>query len=106
MPTNPFPTYDISSWTKRETRFSAPVNSQSNIFLYNAVSKSTIQTLVKARNPSLLATAGTTATNGLVGGSAIFFITQEGKHGIMLINTITQDYDKKPYMNVSVKIER
>jgi hypothetical protein len=107
VPTNPFPLYDISAWTpKRATRFSAPITSQTNIFLYNAVSGSTIGTLAVARNPNLAATAGTTALNGLVAGSAVFFLTPEGKYGMMLINAITSDYEKRPYMNVSVKIQR
>lgn len=106
-PTNPFPVYDISSWTpKRATRFSAPVTSQGNTFLYNAVSGSTIEALAKARTINLTATAGTSATNGLVTGSAVFFLTPEGKYGMLQINSITTDYERRPYMNVSVKMQR
>ncbi len=107
VPTNPFPLYDISSWTpKRATRFSAPVTSQTNNFLYTAVSGSAIEALAKARTINLLATAGTTASNGLVAGSAVFFLTPEGKYGMLQINSITTDYDRKPYINVSVKMQR
>jgi hypothetical protein len=106
-PTNPFPVYDISAWTpKRATRFSAPITAQANVFLYSAVSGSTIDALAKARTINLTATAGTTAATGLVANSAVFFLTPEGKYGMMFINNITADLEKRPYMNVSVKIQR
>lgn len=105
-PTNPFPTYDVSAWNpKRTTKFSAPITSQGNPFVNNAISGSTIETLAKARNINLNATVGTTAANGLAPGSAVFFLTQEGKYGMMLINNVTTDFDKKPIINVSIKIQ-
>ena len=105
-PTNPFAIYDISSWDpKRTTKFSAPITSQATPFVNSAVSGSTIETLAKARTINLNATVGTTATNGLAAGSAVFFLTQEGKYGMMLINNVTADYEKKPLINVSIKIQ-
>ncbi|RZK37856.1 MAG: hypothetical protein EOO90_24100 [Pedobacter sp.] len=105
-PTNPFSIYDVSSWQKRGTLFSAPITSQVNPFLYNAVSGSTIEALAKARTINLTATTATTAATGLANGSAVFFLTPEGKYGMLLFNAVTSDYDKKPFMNVSVKIQR
>jgi hypothetical protein len=106
-PTNPFPVYDVSAWNpKRATRFSAPVTSQTNIFLYNAVSGSTIADLAKARTINLAATAATSATAGLSAGNAVFFLTPEGKYGMLLVNNISFDLDRRPFLNVSVKIQR
>lgn len=105
-PTNPFSIYDVSSWQKRGTLFSAPITSQVNPFLYNAVSGSTIEALARARTINLTATTATTAATGLANGSAVFFLTPEGKYGMLLFNAVTSDYDKKPFMNVSVKIQR
>lgn len=104
---NPLTVYDISAWTpKRTTKFSAPITGQAAAFLTGAVSGSTIETLAKARVINLDATAGTTLANGLNSGSAVFFLTPEGKYGIMYINVITSDFQKRPYMNVSVKVQR
>ncbi|WP_443939421.1 hypothetical protein [Pedobacter sp. MW01-1-1] len=105
-PTNPFPIYNISAWNpKRTTKFSAPITGQATVFVNSAISGGTIETLAKARTINLNATVGTTAANSLAAGSAVFFLTPEGKYGMMLINSVTSDYDKKPLLNVSVKIQ-
>lgn len=104
---NPLTVYDISTWTpKRTTRFSAPVTGQANAFLTGAISGSTIETLAKARSINLSATTATLAANGLAAGSAVFFLTQEGKYGMLYINAVTSDYQSRPYINVSVKVQR
>lgn len=105
-PTSPLTVYDVSAWTpKRTTKFSAPVTSQATVFVNNAISGSTIETLAKARTINLNATVGTTATNGLAAGSAVFFLTPEGKYGILLINSVTSDFEKRPLINVSIKMQ-
>lgn len=105
-PTSPLTVYDVSTWNpKRTTKFSAPVTAQATPFVNTAVSGSAIETLAKARTINLNATVGTTSANGLAAGSAIFFLTAEGKYGMMLINSVTSDYEKKPLLNVSVKIQ-
>ena len=101
-----FPTYDVSTWQKRLTKFSAPVLSQGTPFLTGAISGSTIETLAKARTINLNATTATTAAAGLAAGSAVFFLTPEGKYGMILINQVTSDLNKKPYINVSVKMQK
>ncbi|KQN39017.1 hypothetical protein ASE92_06300 [Pedobacter sp. Leaf41] len=104
---NPLTVYDISTWTpKRTTKFSAPITSQAAAFLTGAVSGSTIETLAKARTINLDATVGTTLVNGLNGGSAVFFLTPEGKYGMIYINAVTSDYEKRPFINVSIKVQR
>lgn len=105
-PISPLTVYDVSTWDpKRTTKFSAPIASQATIFGNNAVSSSTIETLAKARTINLNATVGATAAAGLAAGSAVFFLTPEGKYGMMLINSVTSDYEKKPLINVSVKVQ-
>ncbi|RYF10988.1 MAG: hypothetical protein EOO42_21915 [Flavobacteriales bacterium] len=104
---NPLTVYDISSWTpKRTTKFSAPITGQATAFLTGAVSGSTVEALARARTINLDATAGTTLANGLFAGSAVFFLTPEGKYGMMYINVVALDYDKKPFINVSIKVQR
>lgn len=105
-PATTFPIYDVSTWQKRLTKFSAPVTSQGTVFLTSAISGSTIETLAKARTINLNATVATTAAAGLAAGSAVFFLTPEGKYGMMLINSVTSDYEKRPYINVSIKVQR
>jgi hypothetical protein len=105
-PVSPLTVYDVSGWNpKRTTKFSAPVTSQATPFVNNAVSGSAIETLAKARTINLNATVGATAATGLAAGSAVFFLTPEGKYGMMLINYVTSDYEKKPIINVSVKMQ-
>lgn len=104
--TTVFPIHDFSNWQKRATKFSAPVTSQGTVFTNNAISGSTIETLAKARTITLNNTTATTAAAGLAPGSAVFFQTPEGKYGMMLINNVTSDLDRKPYINVSVKLQR
>lgn len=105
-PVSPLTVYDVSGWNpKRTTKFSAPITSQATPFVNNAVSGSAIETLAKARTINLNATVGATAATGLAAGSAVFFLTPEGKYGMMLINSVTSDYEKKPIINVSVKMQ-
>jgi hypothetical protein len=105
--TNPLTVYDIAAWTpKRTTKFSAPVTGQATAFLTGAISGSTIETLAKARTINLNESVATLATNGLAAGNAVFFLTPEGKYGMLYINAATSDYEKRPYINVSVKIQK
>ncbi|MVN92655.1 hypothetical protein [Mucilaginibacter aquatilis] len=105
VPVNPLTVYDISAWQKRATKFAAPQTSQNDPFTYTAVSASVIESLVKARNPTLSATVATTYGTGLLPGSSISFLTPEGKYGILFINAVSSDLDRKPFINVSVKIQ-
>ena len=105
-PTSPLTVYDVSGWNpKRTTKFSAPITSQATPFVNSAVSGSAIEALAKARTINLNATVGATAAAGLAAGSAVFFLTPEGKYGMMLINSVTSDYEKRPLINVSIKMQ-
>lgn len=105
-PVTTFPIYDVSSWQKRLTIFSAPVTNQGTVFLTGAISGSTIETLARARTINLNATVATTAAAGLAPNNAVFFLTPEGKYGMLLVNRVTADAKGKPYINVSVKMQR
>lgn len=102
-----FPIYDISGWaTKRATKFSAPSTSNAaTVFANSCVSSSTIEAQAKTRTINLNATTGTTDATGVAAGMLIFFLTPENKYGVMLINSVTSDYDKRPLINVSIKIQ-
>lgn len=101
-----FPVYDVSTWTKRLTKFSAPVASQNTIFVNNAISGSTIEALARARTINLDATTATTVAAGLNVNSAVFFLTPEGKYGMMLVTRVTADVSGNPFILVNVKMQR
>ena len=105
--TNPLTVYDISGFNpKRATKFSQPVTGQANAFLTTAISGSSIETLAKARAITFNETTQTTPANGLAAGNAVYFLTPEGKYGIIYINTVSSDLQKRPFINVSVKVQR
>ncbi|RZJ64767.1 MAG: hypothetical protein EOO47_26580 [Flavobacterium sp.] len=105
-PANTFPVYDVSTWTKRLTKFSAPVSGQGTVFLTSAISGSTIETLARARTINLDATTATTVAAGLNVNSAVFFLTPEGKYGMLLVTKVTADVSGNPYILVNVKMQR
>lgn len=100
-----FNIYDVTTWDKRTTKFSAQVTGGSAIFLNTLVSGSTIETAAKARTINLTAITGTTVANGLTAGNIIYFQTPDLKYGAMLINSITTDLERKPLINVSIKLQ-
>ncbi|MFD2163821.1 hypothetical protein ACFSJU_15545 [Paradesertivirga mongoliensis] len=103
--TNPFPTYDISAWTKRATVFSAPVTGGTNTFLYTLVSGSVIEEQAKARTLNVTSTNFTTWQAGLAAGNVVYFKTPEGKYGAFLVNGVASDYENKAYVSIDVKIQ-
>lgn len=105
--TNPLTVYDISGFSpKRTTKFSQPVTGQANAFLTTAISGSSIETLAKARAITFNETTQTSPANGLAAGNAVFFLTPEGKYGMLYINAVTSDLQKRPFINVSIKVQR
>ncbi len=105
--TNPLTVYDISGFSpKRATKFSQPVTGQANAFLTTAISGSSIETLAKARAITFNETTQVLPANGLAPGNAVFFLTPEGKYGMLYVNVVTADLQKRPYINVSIKVQR
>lgn len=97
----PFTAYDISSWTKRGTKFSAPRTGQASTFL-NLRTGEKIRAAGKSANPT-----ATRTSTGLVAGSLFYFITPEGKYGAIYVNSIEPTNVKKTvFMNIDVKMQR
>jgi hypothetical protein len=105
-PISPLTVYDVSTWEKRTTKFAAPQTGQATNFANNITSGSTIETLAKARNPNLTLTSATAYLNGLAPGNTVAFLTPEGKYGVMLINSVYADIDRRLLMDVSYKMQR
>ncbi|SER51444.1 hypothetical protein [Pedobacter rhizosphaerae] len=99
-----FNKFDISSWTKRATLFSAQAASDANSFTNNLVSGSTIQTIVGAKTINLKETPRTSAGSIKV-GSVVYFKTPEGKLGAIHFKSISADYNGKVYFAINVKVQ-
>jgi hypothetical protein len=98
---NPLTVYDVSTWTKRLTKFSAPVTGGTNVYRNTIGSSSVIEEEAKKRTINL-----TQTTSNFVAGSIVYFLTPEGKYGVIHINSITKDLDGKPYADISIKTQK
>ena len=105
-PTNPFPLYDISTWTKRATLFSNPITNATNTFLLNLISSSIIETEAKKSTINVRSTNFTTWQAGLAAGSMVYFLTPEGKYGAILVTAVSRDYEGRPFLNINVKMQK
>lgn len=103
---NPFPIYDISSWEKRSTKFSAPVKSGTNIFLNDITSASVIEQFAISRALDVEATDYTVPADGLAPGNIVYFLTPEGRYGVFHVNQVTQDLDMNPFISITVKVQK
>jgi hypothetical protein len=99
---NPFAPYDVSSWNKRKTLFSAPVTSGASTTIFRDLFKSESVIVAEAKKRTINLTQTTT---GLGPGNFIYFLTPEGKYGVMLVNVLNDDYEGRPYMSVSIKMQ-
>ena len=95
----PFTAFDISSWTKRETKFANPQNGQNSNFLRSYYTAAALASYVKGRKPNLTATTSNIGVNTVVP-----FVTPEGKYGLILINQISPS-GPNPFVDVSIKYE-
>ncbi|MGC4235779.1 MAG: hypothetical protein QM594_22585 [Niabella sp.] len=95
----PYLVNDISSWTKKETKFANGQNSQATPFLRNYYTAEALRTYVRGRNPNLLA-----HTANLSVGQGVPFVFPDGRYGLILINQISLTGDR-PFMDVSIKYE-
>lgn len=95
----PFATYDITAWTKtRKTLFAPAQKNQASNFVRTYTSGNKIFDYAKGRKPTALS-----ITAPIVLGDVIPFLTPEGNYGLILVNAITVDADKRSYMDVSIK---
>jgi hypothetical protein len=105
---NPYPAFDLSSWTKRRTLFSAPIRNAggpSGIFNTTLVSSSRIEEEAKKQNINQTQTNLTEFTTALNAGTLLYFLTPEGKYGAVLINQSTVDAANNEYLSISTKIQ-
>ena len=100
-PDNPLTIYDVSDWQKRATLFSAPQTGKTSLFNTTLVSGQIIETEAKKVAINLLATKTELTT-----GSVVFFLTQEGKYGAIHVNERTKELDGRPYISISVKMQK
>lgn len=101
VPQSPLTVYNISDWEKRGTKFSAPQSGKTSLFNNTLVSGLALETEAKKVSINLLAT-----TTGLALGRVVFFLTPEGKYGAIHINQITEDIEGKPFISISVKVQK
>lgn len=95
----PYTPNNISSWTKKATKFANGQNGQTSPFLRNYYTAAALRAYVIGRNPNLLA-----HTANLSVGQGVPFVFPDGKYGLILINQISNDGDR-PFMDVSIKYE-
>ncbi|TJZ62151.1 hypothetical protein FAZ15_06480 [Sphingobacterium olei] len=104
-PVNPLPEYDISSWEKRETLFSAPITGSLSTFNDVLASSSMIEQEAKKRTINLTHTNVTNWDSALGPGCMVYFLTPEGKYGALLVNQTSADFDRRPYLAISTKVQ-
>nr|WP_294903587.1 hypothetical protein [uncultured Lacibacter sp.] len=97
----PYNAFNISSWTKRVTKFAAPHTNQATQFVRSQLtSGAAIKAYAVGRNPNQ-----TSITSNIAINSVIAFVTPEGKYGAILINNI-ENNGPKPFIDVSIKYEK
>ncbi|HSC55331.1 MAG TPA: hypothetical protein VLC98_16985 [Phnomibacter sp.] len=95
---NPFPPYDLTGWTKRATLYSAPITGSAANFRTMFSTAAKIETEAKKKPINLTLTE--IKTNQFV-----YFLTPEGKYGVLYIQSITYDYSGRSYVTLSYKIQ-
>jgi hypothetical protein len=98
----PFVPYDISSWTKRGTLFSAPITGGS-IDSWRSRFNTGPRIIAEATAPSVKINLAS-ATTALAANQYIFFKTPEGKYGVMWIQSINYDYMLRRYAWLAIKM--
>lgn len=104
----PVPYYDVSGWTKRETKFSAPVTASNayTIFTRTLVSSNRIEEQASSQTINREQTDEVIYTEGLAAARMIYFRTPEGKYGAIYVNQATRDQQDRYYVSVDVKIQK
>ncbi len=104
----PVPYYDVSGWTKRETKFSAPITASNayTTFTRTLVSSSRIGEQASNQAINREQTDGIQYTQGLAAASMMYFQTPEGKYGAMYVNQATRDQQGRHYVSVDIKIQK
>lgn len=100
--------YDVSNWTKRETKFSAPITASNayTTFTRTLVSSSRIEEQASNQAIDREQTDGLEYTQGLAAASMIYFQTPEGKYGAIYVNQATRDQQGRYYVSMDIKIQK
>lgn len=96
----PFTPYDISTWTKRGTLFSAPVTSNAT----TATWKTRFNTGPKIEAEAKAVNINLTSSPALAANNFVFFKTPEGKYGVIFIVNKYEDSQKRRYVWLSYKM--
>lgn len=105
----PVPYYDVSGWTKRETKFSAPLSFSNSrqFFTQTLVSSSRIETEAMKQTIDKEQTNGVVYNSGgMVATQIIYFQTPEGKYGAIYVNQATRDQQNRQYVSVDIKVQK
>jgi hypothetical protein len=97
---NPFTPYDISGWTQRGTLFSSPTGN-ANSFRDLHKTGIAIETEAKKKTINLK-----DVSFGKDANRFVYFLTPEGKYGVLMVNSFTDDYEGKAIANVSIKMQQ
>lgn len=98
----PFTPYDVSSWTKRGTLFSAPITGGS-VDTWRSRFNAAPRIIAEATASSVKINL-TSATTALAANQFIFFKTPEGKYGVMWIQSVNYDYMLRRYAWLHIKM--
>lgn len=105
----PFTYYDVSSWTKRGTLFSKPVKKGSVTDMpkkFNVGAKIESEAKKQKINLTMVPSSAEEAeSTPLAAGQYIYFLTPEGKYGVILIQSISYNYRLDAYMQLIWRIQ-
>lgn len=105
----PFQSYDVGSWTKRKTLFSKTVNKGSVNDMakkFNTADK--IESEARKQDINLTMYPGSAEEaldKPIASGQYIYFLTPEGKYGVILIQSISDDYRQETYLQLFWRIQ-
>ena len=97
----PFVPYDISSWAKRGTLFSAPVTSNVTAATWKTRFNTGLKIEEEAKKVNINLTSTTTP---VAGNQFIFYKTPEGKYGVIYMQSLNLDYLLRRYVLMSIKM--
>ncbi|WP_442795448.1 hypothetical protein [Pelobium manganitolerans] len=90
--------YDLSGWTKRDTRFSILLDGG----IFNTALTSGASITAEAKKYAVLTNRKRVIS--VEAGKLLYFLTPEGKNGAILFNNINRDFNKQWYANIDLKV--
>ena len=105
----PFDRYDLGSWTKRATLFSKPKKGNLNDLNSKLNTSAKIEEAAKdaGLDQTIIPADDVAAfSSPLAAGQFIYFVTPEGKYGVILIQSVAKDYRFKDYLQIYWRIQK